>query len=268
MSFNPGLVRYDQPQARAFYRDVVAANDSAAGRFSRRTRAVHPAGRQRRIDVGRRGRLRDASRPGSTVRFATASWTRGIGAPCGRTVVRGRAFDERDTPSSPAVAIVNETMAGRYWPSQDAIGKTLRLRDRSGPVIQVVGIARDGKYGEIAEAPQPYLFLPFSQRFRPMMTMVVLAKGDAAALTGPIRAEVQAVGASVPMFDIRTLEDIYQSRAMGPARLTSTVMTALGLPRHDPGGRRTLRRDRVSHDAAHARDRGSDGARRRAAAAS
>ena len=69
-------------------------------------------------------------------------------------VVRGRPFDGRDTASSPAVAVVNETMARRYWPQQDAIGKTLRLRDRSGPVLQVVGIARDGKYGEIAETPQ------------------------------------------------------------------------------------------------------------------
>jgi hypothetical protein len=144
-------------------------------------------------------------------------------------IVRGRAFEPRDTVSSVPAAIINETMARRYWPDQDAIGKTLHLRDRGGPVLQVVGIARDGKYGEIAEAPQPYLFLPFSQRFRAMMTLVVLAKGDAAALAAPIRAEVEAVGGGVPTFDVRTLDDIYQSRAMAPARLTSLVMIALGL---------------------------------------
>ncbi len=145
------------------------------------------------------------------------------------SLVRGRTFDGRDTISSPPVAIINETMARRYWPQQDAIGRTLRLRDRNGPVLQVVGIARDGKYGEIAEAPQPFLFLPFEQRFRSMMTMVVRTDGDPASLAAPIRAEVQAVGGGVPTFDVRTLDDVYQARAMAPARLTSLVMIGLGV---------------------------------------
>ena len=145
------------------------------------------------------------------------------------SIVRGRAFDNRDTPSSPPVAVINETMASRYWPRQDAIGRTLRLRDRNGPVLQVVGIARDGKYGEIAEAPQPFLFLPSAQRFRSMMTMVVRTQGDPATLAAPIRAEVQALGGGVPTFDVRTLDDVYQARAMAPARLTLLLMTALGV---------------------------------------
>ena len=225
---DPGLVRYDQPQARAFYRDLVQRTTALPG--------VSTAGLAQFIPLGVNGGsmavvVDGYEMPPGQDRLSIRNnvvdegYWRAMRTP----VVRGRAFSEQDTPSSPAVAIVNETMAGRYWPNQDAIGKTLRLRDRNGPVLQVVGIARDGKYSEIAEAPQPYLFLPFSQRFRPMMTMVVLAKGDAAALTAPIRAEVQALGASVPMFDIRTLEDLYLARAMGPARLTSLVMTALGL---------------------------------------
>lgn len=228
LSFNPGLVRHDQPQARAFYRNLVQRTTALPGVSSAGLAQFIPLG----VNGGSMAVVVDGYEmpPGQdrlSIRnnVVDEGYWRAMRTP----VVRGRAFSEQDTPSSPAVAIVNETMASRYWPNQDAIGKTLRLRDHNGPVLQVVGIARDGKYSEIAEAPQPYLFLPFSQRFRPMMTMVVLAKGDAAALTAPIRAEVQALGASVPMFDIRTLEDLYLARAMGPARLTSLVMTALGL---------------------------------------
>ena len=76
-------------------------------------------------------------------------------------IVRGRAFNESDTAISPRVAIVNATMANRYWPGNDPIGKTIRLPDVSGPdgpqtlVLQIVGVAKDGRYGELGESPQP-----------------------------------------------------------------------------------------------------------------
>jgi predicted permease len=228
MSFNPGLVHFDQAQSRTFYQNVLERTKSLPG--------VSTAGLAQFIPLGNNGGSMPvvvdgfAMPPGQdrlTIRNNVVD--DGYWASMRTAVVRGRPFDPRDTASSLPVAIVNETMARRYWPQQDAIGKTLRLRDRNGPVLQVVGIARDGKYGEIAETPQPYLFLPFAQRFRPMMTMIVLAKGDPASLAAPIRAEVQAAGAGVPAFDIRTLDNVYQSRAMAPARLTSLVMMSLGL---------------------------------------
>ena len=228
MSFNPGLVRYDQPRARAFFREVVERTKALPG--------VSAAGLAQFIPLGVNGGSMPVVvdgydlPPGQdrlTIRDNVVD--DGYWSAMRTAVVRGRTFDERDTLTSPAVAIVNETMAGRYWPNQDPIGKTLRLRDRNGPAVQVVGVARDGKYSEIAEATQPYLFLPFSQRFRSMMTMVVLAKGDVAALVAPIRAQVRTLGASVPTFDVRTLDDVYQSRAMAPARLTLLTMMSLGL---------------------------------------
>ena len=228
MSFNPGLVRYDQARAKTFYEEIVERTKALPG--------VSAAGLAQFIPLGVNGGSMPvvvdgySMPPGQdrlTIRNNVVD--DGYWAAMRTSVVRGRTFDQRDTPTSQAVAIVNETMAKRYWPQLDPIGKTLRLRDRSGPVLQVVGVARDGKYGQIAETPQPYLFLPFAQRFRSMMTMVVLAKGDPATLAAPIRAEVQALGATVPIFDVRTLDNIYQARAMAPARLTSLVMLSLGL---------------------------------------
>src|SRR5687767_10918863 len=134
-------------------------------------------------------------------------------------IVRGRLFEERDISSSPAVAIVNETMARRYWPGQDAIGKIVHLRDRSGPALQVVGIVKDGKYNFLGEPPQPFMFMPASQQFRSMMTMVVLSAGDPTALAAPIRAQVQELDSNVPMFDVRTYGDLFQSRALLFSRL-------------------------------------------------
>jgi hypothetical protein len=91
-------------------------------------------------------------------------------------LVRGRTFNERDTGTSPHVIVVNETMARRYWPSRDAVGNTVRFGTRGGPPAEVIGVAKDGKYGNIAEQPQPALFIPFSQKNNASMgmTMVVL----------------------------------------------------------------------------------------------
>jgi predicted permease len=144
-------------------------------------------------------------------------------------IARGRAFDDRDTESSPKVIIVNETMARQYWPNQDALGKVVRLRDRNGPAAQVIGIARDGKYVTLLEPQQPFVFLPSSQRYRASLTMIVLTNSDPAALAAPVRAAVEALDANVPMFDVRTLNGLYQARAMLPPRLTSQVVTSLGL---------------------------------------
>src|SRR5262249_46510932 len=75
----------------------------------------------------------------------------------GVPIVKGREFDDRDTPSSPLVAIVNRTMAERYWPGQDPIGKRLRLDGPSGEVYEVVGVSGDHKVRTIGEPPRPYI---------------------------------------------------------------------------------------------------------------
>jgi hypothetical protein len=74
-------------------------------------------------------------------------------------IVRGRRFDESDTPTSSRVAIVNETMVSRYWPDQDPIGRLVRIPDVPGPngpqtlTLEIVGVAKDGKYSQLGESP-------------------------------------------------------------------------------------------------------------------
>jgi ABC-type antimicrobial peptide transport system permease subunit len=104
----------------------------------------------------------------------------------------------------------------------------VHLRDQNGPAMEVVGIAKDGKYGYLAEPQQPFLFMPASQRFRASMTMVVLGKTDAANLVAPVRAQVEALGPRVAVFDVRTLDNLYQSRALMSSRLVAQTMTFLG----------------------------------------
>ena len=74
-------------------------------------------------------------------------------------ILRGRAFTESDDEHAPLVAIVNQTMAARYWPNQDPIGKRFRTNTADAPPVQVIGVAEDGKYLSVSEDRQPYLLL-------------------------------------------------------------------------------------------------------------
>jgi predicted permease len=125
----------------------------------------------------------------------------------GISIVRGRAFtedDERDTALTRRVAIVNETMAEKYWPGEDPIGKRFRLYNPTDPVVEVVGVARDSKYVLVFESPRPYLYLPL-ERDESLRTLHVRAFGDPAALAPRLEREIKDLAPDMPIADLRTL---------------------------------------------------------------
>ncbi len=78
-------------------------------------------------------------------------------------IVRGRAFvedDERQHSTTRRIAIVNESMAAKYWPGENPIGKRFQIFNLTEPMLEVVGVARDSKYVVVFEAPRPYVYLP------------------------------------------------------------------------------------------------------------
>ena len=95
----------------------------------------------------------------------------------GIPIVRGRAFvedDEREHSTTRKVAIVNESMAAKYWPGQDPIGKRFRAFNLDEPLLEVVGVARDSKYVLVFESPRPYIYL--AARARPVAAHAARAR--------------------------------------------------------------------------------------------
>ncbi|MGA2185237.1 MAG: ABC transporter permease [Bryobacteraceae bacterium] len=144
-------------------------------------------------------------------------------------IVRGRCFNATDTADRPRVAVVNQEMARRYWPNQDAIGKRFRLGDRNGAWVQVVGVARTAKYVWIAEPPTPYLYLPLAQNPKPRITLIAESFGDAAALAAPLREAVRAIDADQPIFYVRTMQEIFELRAVKTPNMIIEIVGAMGL---------------------------------------
>jgi predicted permease len=125
----------------------------------------------------------------------------------GIAIVRGRAFtaeEELYTPETRRVAIVNETMAAKYWPGEDALGKRFRIFDPDGPLLEVIGVARDSKYVLIFESPRPFLYLPF-ERDMSLRTVHVRAVAAPAALAPLIEHEIKDLAPDLPIADLQTV---------------------------------------------------------------
>lgn len=142
----------------------------------------------------------------------------------GVTIVKGRGITPRDAESQPLVAVINETMARRYFQGRDPIGGVLRFG--SGPVT-VVGVARDGKYQQLTEAPRSYLYLPVLQNYRPDTLVLVRTAGDPAAVLGAVQREIRALDPNLPLFDVRTIAE-HREISMFLPKMASTLLGLFG----------------------------------------
>ena len=127
----------------------------------------------------------------------------------GITVLKGRAFNDQDKAGAPPVVIVNETLAQRYWPNEDPIGKRIRFYgpiDRA-PWMQVVGVIGDVKH-ELNIPVTPEYYLPHAQDTWSSMVLVTKTAGDPAAMAGVIRQQVWAIDKDQPVFDVRTMHEV------------------------------------------------------------
>ncbi|HEX7236254.1 MAG TPA: FtsX-like permease family protein, partial [Gammaproteobacteria bacterium] len=151
-------------------------------------------------------------------------------------LVRGRGFAPTDREGAPQVAVVNETFAARYWPGQDPIGK--RLTAFSGAQdIEIVGVARDGKYQLLTEEPLPYIFRPYLQDYEEMTLHVRVAR-DADAFLPLLRREVRAVDRELPIVRLAsmrsetafaTLPQRIAAALLGACAVLALLLAAVGL---------------------------------------
>jgi len=120
-------------------------------------------------------------------------------------IVAGRPFADTDTATTRRVVVVNETLARRFWPNETPIGKRIRLGDPTSSEIEVIGVARDGKYNLLGEPPTEYLFLPHEQRYNAQMTLITRTAGSPAALASAVQREIAALDPDVPIYGVKTM---------------------------------------------------------------
>jgi predicted lysophospholipase L1 biosynthesis ABC-type transport system permease subunit len=148
----------------------------------------------------------------------------------GTPIQAGRGFVESDREDAPMVAVVNEHMARHYWPKGDVLGKHFHLGTATGPLIEIVGIAKMAKYAWIAEPPMDFVYLPFRQHPRSQMALLTESNApDAATLAPVLRDVVRGLDPDMPVFDVRTMHNLYTLRAVSTSTIITQVVAGMGL---------------------------------------
>ena len=141
-------------------------------------------------------------------------------------LLAGRFFDQRDAPGAPAAVIVNQTLAKRFFPGEDPIGKRMRYgdADSQAPWMTIVGVVADTRRTGFDAAVRPESYLPDAQAPALSLQLVVKTSGQPAAVIPELRAILRSLDPAVPLHDPRPIaDDVADMTAQ--RRLNTTLMT-------------------------------------------
>ena len=150
----------------------------------------------------------------------------------GAAVRRGRALVPTDVAGAQRVAVVNETMARRYWPGQDPLGKCLKIISPTAPCTAVVGVVEDARLNSVTdEGGAIQYFIPLAQAdsvtSSPVTALLVRTNGPADALVGAVRRTIQETAADLPYPSIDPMPRLFASQ-LRPWRLGSVLLSLFG----------------------------------------
>jgi putative ABC transport system permease protein len=203
--------KYEEFERRtAFYNDLVQRVQSLAGVRSAAVTTNLPLYRQgNSISVSIEGRPEPP--PGQELIVVTRIVSPGYFDTMSIPLLRGRQLTEQDTERSPSVVLISETMARRFWPGEEAVGKRIAAGRARSPEhwIQVAGVVKDVRQFELNAEPKPQMYLTYRQAgfFEPR-DLVVKTDVDPASMAATVRKAVWDVDKDQPVSNIRTMEEI------------------------------------------------------------
>jgi predicted permease len=168
----------------------------------------------------------EADHPEVDYAIVTPEYFSALGVP----ILRGRNFNTQDTEGSPRAALVSEALAREYWGSDEAIGKGLILGSDEPVQVEIVGVTLDTFVRSIRSAqrePEPFIYMPFSQRYSPVNVLVATTSGDPSTLPEVFRRELHALDYRVPLFESKTMKE-HLSIMLYLPRMTVLLFSSFG----------------------------------------
>ena len=142
----------------------------------------------------------------------------------GIPIVVGREFQRTDDENAPPVAIINETMAAKYWPGKDPVGQRLKVKDRW---LQIVGLARNVNYEDKLELPRTFFYVPIRQNFLESNNLLIRTRETPGAIRDVLAREVRALYPNLaPTAPFRVQEQV--ARKGYTQRLAATLIAIFG----------------------------------------
>ena len=229
-NYEPRLARYDDAQTKAFYRQLKERARGLPRVTSVGMTSVMPLNQDNREATAILPEGFQLPHGTTSVTVLSSRIDEGYLATMQIPVVHGRGIEPFDTEDAPRVALVNQSMAARYWPGQNAVGKRIRLVSRDEQVwAEVVGVTADSKYNFIGEAPTPWMYLAQQQDPGFRATLIIASEGDSAALAAPLRSAVRELDPAMPISGVRTIEEFYRGNATGIVTALVAITASMGL---------------------------------------
>ncbi len=144
-------------------------------------------------------------------------------------LVKGRLFTEREMREKSNVVVINETMASRYFPGQDPIGKQVVINMTSPNVpTEIVGVVTNAKFVDLRTEVKPTSYWPHPQLPYTAMTLTARTAGDPLSFASALEREVHAIDKDQPVSDVRSM-DQWVARSLAQARFSSMLLTVFAL---------------------------------------
>ncbi len=229
VSTNPDLQGYTEERARSFYRTLLERARALPGVESASLAHSSPMGYYNLgeyLNIEGQEVAPDARRPVAGYNLISIDYLKTMRIP----LLRGRNFTAEDNAASRPVAIVNEYMARKFWPDQDPIGKRFSMSGPQGPFVEIVGVAKNGKYQWIFQDVESYFFLPIEQKFNALQVLQARTSVPPATLALAIQKEIRALDPSLPVYDVMTMEEgLNGGNGFFLIRMGALIAGALGM---------------------------------------
>jgi predicted permease len=228
VTLDPHQVGYDEPRATVFYRELESRVHSLPGVRSVSLASYVPLG-----GFPFNGRVSLEGVPTPAGQQAPNVLSNSVDPPyfdtMHITLLRGRSFSDADNETAPRVAIINQTMAARFWPHEDPIGKRFSMDGDRGPFMAVVGVTAHGKYKTVAEDAAPFFYVPLAQNFASKLALQIRTLGPPESLAAPVKEQIAQLAPDLAIVDIATMDQLLAG-AFGffAFRLAATLAAALG----------------------------------------
>lgn len=213
-AFNPSLAAYNTQQASTFYEQLTARIQALPGVESASDTDRLPLTLV--VQIGSCAPEGKENDPRAKLSVGTATVDTNYFKTMRIPILRGRAFDDEDKPKSTPVVIVNQTLANRFWPGQDPIGKRVVFGGEIKNYYEVVGVAVDGKYITLGEASRPYAYRAMRQVEYKDRTLVARTMGDPQAALALIRDVSRQLDPRVPVTNIETVQQATSATLLLP----------------------------------------------------
>jgi putative ABC transport system permease protein len=228
MSLDPSLVRYTEAQSQQFFKEVAERARAVPGVKTVTMATFIPMSNDSigTVTIAPEGFQFPAGKDNATI--LSSSVDEYYFDTMGLTILQGRNFRAEDSTGAPRVAVVNQQLAQHYWPNQNPLGKRFRSDDAEKSWVEVVGVVKTSKYLFIAEPHTDFVYLPYRQKAQQRMILLAQSSGDPASLVTPLREVVRGLDVNLPIYNVRTMEELYRMRAISVFNVLIGIVGAMG----------------------------------------